>query len=154
MEADCSGGWSSSWAVVLRGRMYPCKWNHASLEKNVNYGLISPLMTNCRNQLQKRTVLADRKTARHGLLLFYRDWATAIVLHFVHLIFKLQPLELCALVISRCTFKPGFYAIKLLHSKCCLCFCFLSINSFVDLSLFTKLWIACLLGTRSPQNIG
>jgi hypothetical protein len=34
-----------------------------------------------------------------------------------------------------------------------LCFCFLSIKSPVDLSLFTKLWIVCLLRTLSPRNL-
>jgi hypothetical protein len=38
--------------------MYPCKWNSASSEKNDNCGLISPSATDCRNQLQKWTLLA------------------------------------------------------------------------------------------------
>jgi hypothetical protein len=33
------------------------------------------------------------------------------------------------------------------------CFCFLSIKSPVVLSLFTKLWIVCLLGTLSSWNL-
>jgi hypothetical protein len=35
----------------------------------------------------------------------------------------------------------------------CLCFCFLSIKSSIVRSLFTKLWIVCLLGTLSPRNL-
>jgi hypothetical protein len=38
--------------------MYPCKCSHASSEKNVNYGLVSPWMTNCSNQLPKWTPIA------------------------------------------------------------------------------------------------
>jgi hypothetical protein len=34
-----------------------------------------------------------------------------------------------------------------------LCFVFLSIKNPVVLSLFAKLWIVCLLGTLSPQNL-
>jgi hypothetical protein len=34
-----------------------------------------------------------------------------------------------------------------------LCFCFLPIKSLVVVSLFTKLWIVCLLGTLSSQNL-
>jgi hypothetical protein len=34
-----------------------------------------------------------------------------------------------------------------------LYFCFLSIESPIDLSLFTKLWIVCLLGTFSARNL-
>jgi hypothetical protein len=34
-----------------------------------------------------------------------------------------------------------------------LCFCFLSVKSPVVLSLFTKLWIICLLGSLSSQNL-
>jgi hypothetical protein len=33
-----------------------------------------------------------------------------------------------------------------------LCLCFLSIKSPFDLSLFTKLWIVCLLGTPKNKN--
>jgi hypothetical protein len=36
--------------------MYPCKWNHASSEKNVKCGAISPSTTDCWNQLQKWTL--------------------------------------------------------------------------------------------------
>jgi hypothetical protein len=38
--------------------MYLCKWNHASSEKNFNCGSISLSTTDCRNQLQKLTLLA------------------------------------------------------------------------------------------------
>jgi hypothetical protein len=41
--------------------MYPCKWNHASSGKNVNCWSISPLTTDCRNQLQKWTLLAESR---------------------------------------------------------------------------------------------
>jgi hypothetical protein len=34
-----------------------------------------------------------------------------------------------------------------------LCFCFLCIKNPIVLSLFTKLWIVCLLGTLSSQNL-
>jgi hypothetical protein len=42
--------------------MYPCKWNHASSEKNVNCGSISPSTTDCKNQLQKLTLLAGLRS--------------------------------------------------------------------------------------------
>jgi hypothetical protein len=35
----------------------------------------------------------------------------------------------------------------------CLCFCFFSIKSPVGLSLFSKLWIVCVLGTLSSRNL-
>jgi hypothetical protein len=35
----------------------------------------------------------------------------------------------------------------------CLCFCFLPKKSFAGLNLFTKLWIACLLGALSSRNL-
>jgi hypothetical protein len=35
----------------------------------------------------------------------------------------------------------------------CLCFVFLSLKGHVLLSLFTKLWIICMLRTISSQNL-
>jgi hypothetical protein len=60
LDVDCVN--SSSY--FFRVLMYPCKWNHSSSEKNDNCGSISPSTIDCRNQLQKWTLLAGSRSCK------------------------------------------------------------------------------------------
>jgi hypothetical protein len=41
--------------------MCPCKWNHVSSEKNISFGSVSFSATDCRNKLQKWTLLTGSR---------------------------------------------------------------------------------------------
>jgi hypothetical protein len=135
--------------------MYHCKWNQASSETNVNCGLTSSLMTDCRNQLWKWTLLAGSRSCK------------TCVYYCCFIGSKLQRLGrpsctrlrhssffrhsggfLC--VCSRLApMSSNFSSVSTQH----LCFCFLTVKSPIDLSVFIKLWIVCLLGTLASWNL-
>jgi hypothetical protein len=137
--------------------IYPCKWNHASSEKNGNCGSISPSTTDRRNQLQKWTLLTGLRDSKAPVDCFcfigpklhqLRCPSCTILLHSSLLSETFQ-------WFSTCMFKvwPPMSS-NFSVSTWLLYFCFLSIKSPVVLSLFTKLWIVCLLGTLSSRNFG
>jgi hypothetical protein len=98
--------------------MYPCKWNHASTEKNVNCGSISPSTTDCSNQLQKWTLPAGSRGCKACV-----DYCCFIGSKLQlcgrsctkHRHSSLSSLKI--LWFSRRMFKPGSYVIRLLLSK-------------------------------------
>jgi hypothetical protein len=126
------------------------------IEKNANCGSISPSTTDCKNQLQKWTLLTGSRGCK----------ACVDCCYFIGS--KLQQLRcpsstrLCSLVswarrIS--DFESVCSSLDIMSSNFSslstrrLCFCFLSIGSPVVLSLFTKLWIVCLMRTPSSRNL-
>jgi hypothetical protein len=110
--------------------MFPCKWNHASFEKKVSCRSISSSMIHCRNQLQQWTLLVGSCSCK--------AWITT---------------DLYGLSCSNCVAFLALYCdTPVTLSTRRLFFCFLFIKSPVNRSLFTKLWIVCLLGTLSSQK--
>jgi hypothetical protein len=73
MEQDFVGYMWILWTLVaiIFVFTYLCKWNHASSEKNVNCGSISPSTIDCRNKLQKWTLLVGSSS--------YKAWITVIL---------------------------------------------------------------------------
>jgi hypothetical protein len=119
------------------------------IKKNVNCGLIS----DWRNQMQKWTLLAGLHSCKawitvilYGLCLcncvalLARDFSTPVswarrFSHFLGVCSSLPPMS------------SNFSSVSTQH----LCFCFLSESCY--LSLLTKLWIVCLLGTLSSRHL-
>jgi hypothetical protein len=91
--------------------------------------------------------LLECTAARHGLRLFHRVQASAIVLPFLHL--TLIPFNDSLGVSARLAPVLSNISVRTRH----LCFCLWSVNSPTDLSSFTKLWTICLLGILSSWNL-
>jgi hypothetical protein len=140
-------------AIILR-ILYPCKWNHAWSENNVSCGSISPSTTDSRNQLQKWTLLAGSRGCK--------EWITVVLqgLSF-HNCVALLALDFDSAVSWARRFSDFLGEYSSLAPMSCnlsistrhLCYCFLSINSPVVLSLFTKLWIIFLSRTLSSRTL-
>jgi hypothetical protein len=133
--------------------IYPCKWHHASSEKNVNCRPISPLTTDCRNQLQKWTLLAGSCSCKACIIyccfIGFSNCVALLALDFeTPLSWARHFSDFLGVCSSLAPVSCNFSA-----STQHLCFCFLSIKSLVDLSLITKLWIVCLRRTLSSWNI-
>jgi hypothetical protein len=135
--------------------MYPCKWNRVSSENNVSCWLISPSTTDCRNQLQKWTLLAGLRYCKvwiSGVLkdLSFSNCVGLLALDFWHSNLLSKAFKwFCRLCSSLASMSSNFLSVSTRR----LCFCFLSVKRTVALSLFTKLWIICLLGTLSSRNL-
>jgi hypothetical protein len=122
---------------------------YTSSEKNVNCRLISPSVTDCRNQLQKWTLLSGSQGCE------------ACVDYCYFIGSKLQ--QFCCPSCTRLwhssllskTFSDflGVYSSLAPVSSNSYSVSFLSIKSPVVLSLFTTLWIVCPLETLSSWNL-
>jgi hypothetical protein len=134
--------------------MYPCTWNHASSEKDVICGSISPSMTDCRNQLQKWTLLAGSRGFKPWIAvvlygLSFSDYVAVLALDFdTPVSWTRRFSDFLGVCTSLTPMSSSFSSVSTRR----LCFCFMSIKSPVDLSLFTKLWIVCLLENLSSRN--
>jgi hypothetical protein len=129
--------------------MYPCKWNHASSEKNVNCRSISPSTTDCRNHRQKRTLLAGSRGCKSCV-----DYCCFVGS-------KLQ--QFCCRSCTRLWHSSDFLGVcsSLAPTSSnfssvstrSLCFCFLSVKSPDILNLCKKTVTYCLPGTLSSRNL-
>jgi hypothetical protein len=127
--------------------MYLCKRNHASSEKNVSCGSISPSTTDCRNQLQNWALLAVSRG--------YKAWITVVLqgLSFSNCVVVLA-LDFDTLVswagrrfsdfLGVCSRLAPVSSNLSSVSTLRLCFRFLSIKSPVVLRVCTRVWIVCV----------
>jgi hypothetical protein len=124
------------------------------IKKNINCRLISPSTTECRNQLQKWTLLAGShgcKVCVHYCC-FMGSELQQLCCPSCTRLWHSSLLSFSDFLGVRSSLAPMSSTFSSVSTRC-LCFCFLSIKSLVDLSLFTKLWILCLLETLSSQSL-